>query len=270
MWMEEEKDRIDALQPSAEMADARYNVWVAPYVIESHAHSWWMSHVTPVFPVMADCFPHTRALLSALGRRYKGVDDDDDDERTLVGQVVALLVDEKEDELKGLLEATYGMDGQAVGRQWVGRAHADRRADRGERPGAHAQTSRRRWRRALCRPHSHPTPDAHEGNSCRDAPLDVHEGNSPRNASLDVHEGNSPRNAPLDALPPLLALVVACPHPHTGNPCPCSVDCLSPGLSAAHLPLAQRQSLRVQTHPATALLRLLTAWLAAQSRHSLS
>ena len=71
-------------------------------------------HVTPAFSVMADCFPHTRALLSALGRRYKGVNDD---EHRLVGKVVSLLVDEKEDELKGLLEVTYGMDGQAVGRQ---------------------------------------------------------------------------------------------------------------------------------------------------------
>jgi len=38
-------------------------------------------------------------------------------EHGLVGKVVSLLVDEKEDELKGLLEVTYGMDGQAVGRQ---------------------------------------------------------------------------------------------------------------------------------------------------------
>lgn len=70
-------------------------------------------------------FPHTRAQLSAIAREYKPVDSSgtESDAETefsgrvsslLVKQVAALLDDEKEDELKNLLKATFGMDDEAA------------------------------------------------------------------------------------------------------------------------------------------------------------
>jgi hypothetical protein len=70
-------------------------------------------------------FPHTRAQLSAIARQYKPLpsdaydpEPDDDISRVsaeFVEQVVALLVDEREDELKAVLKSTYGMDDEMVG-----------------------------------------------------------------------------------------------------------------------------------------------------------
>ncbi|KAJ7132079.1 hypothetical protein C8R44DRAFT_612099 [Mycena epipterygia] len=69
-------------------------------------------------------FPHTRAQLSAIARQYKPLpsdvydgDADDDFSRVsseLVEQVVSLLVNEREDELKAVLKAAYGMDDEMV------------------------------------------------------------------------------------------------------------------------------------------------------------
>jgi len=69
-------------------------------------------------------YPHTRAQLSAIARHYKLVENYDSDAETdeytrapagLVNAVVALLADEKEEELKALLRTTYGMDEDSVG-----------------------------------------------------------------------------------------------------------------------------------------------------------
>ncbi|KAJ3497206.1 hypothetical protein NLJ89_g10379 [Agrocybe chaxingu] len=68
-------------------------------------------------------FPHTRAQLSAIARQYKPLENYDSDAenddynrvpQSLVNEVVSLLVDEKEDELKTLLKTTFGMDGDIV------------------------------------------------------------------------------------------------------------------------------------------------------------
>jgi hypothetical protein len=68
-------------------------------------------------------FPHTRAQLSLIARQHKPLDsvegdvDSDDFSRvssTLVSRVVALLIEEKEDELKAFLKKTYGMDDDTV------------------------------------------------------------------------------------------------------------------------------------------------------------
>jgi hypothetical protein len=68
-------------------------------------------------------FPHTRAQLSAIARQHKPLDNYDSDadgedfsrvSSSLVNKVVALLVDEQEDELKALLKEVYGMDGETV------------------------------------------------------------------------------------------------------------------------------------------------------------
>lgn len=61
-------------------------------------------------------FPHTRAQLASLARQYKVPDvfegdPDGDDPRVdsaLVGRVVMLLGNEREDELKSLLKDTFG------------------------------------------------------------------------------------------------------------------------------------------------------------------
>jgi hypothetical protein len=68
-------------------------------------------------------FPHTRAQLVAIARQYKPLptdayDPDPDDMRVpteLVEQVVSLLHDEQEDDLKSLLKAAYGLDDETVG-----------------------------------------------------------------------------------------------------------------------------------------------------------
>jgi len=68
-------------------------------------------------------FPHTRAQLSLIARQHKPLDtfdgdvDRDDFSRVspaLVNRVVALLVEEQEDELKACLKETYGMDNDTV------------------------------------------------------------------------------------------------------------------------------------------------------------
>lgn len=67
-------------------------------------------------------FKHTRAQLVAIARQYKplptdGYDPDPDDVRVpqkLVEQVVQLLRDEQEDELKELLKSTYDLDDETV------------------------------------------------------------------------------------------------------------------------------------------------------------
>jgi len=68
-------------------------------------------------------FPHTRAQLAAFARQYKSSDDHDTDPdvdelsrvpTSLVNKVVALLVDEREDELKTLLKDTYNVDDHTV------------------------------------------------------------------------------------------------------------------------------------------------------------
>lgn len=80
----------------------------------------------PASPLQYDSipkFPHTRAQLSLIARQHKpldSVDSDVDGEEfsrvspTLVSRVVALLVEEKEDELKVFLKKTYGMDDDTV------------------------------------------------------------------------------------------------------------------------------------------------------------
>ena len=66
-------------------------------------------------------FPHTRAQLAAIARQFK-LDDSEselDDNRlpqSFVNQIVSLLVDEKEDELKILLKTTFTMDDDSVRR----------------------------------------------------------------------------------------------------------------------------------------------------------
>ncbi|KAJ6581249.1 hypothetical protein B0H19DRAFT_1114405 [Mycena capillaripes] len=67
-------------------------------------------------------FPHTRAQLVAIARQFKplptdGYDPDPDDMRVppeLVEQVVSLLHEEQEDELKLLLKAAYSLDDETV------------------------------------------------------------------------------------------------------------------------------------------------------------
>ncbi|KAF9478289.1 hypothetical protein BDN70DRAFT_836377 [Pholiota conissans] len=68
-------------------------------------------------------FPHTRAQLSAIARQYKPVEtyesDAEQDEYnkvppSLVNEVVSLLVGEREEELKSLLQRTYSMDEESV------------------------------------------------------------------------------------------------------------------------------------------------------------
>ena len=68
-------------------------------------------------------FPHTRAQLSAIARQFKPQDLDDTDlepddynrvPQSFVNQIVSLLVDEKEDDLKILLKSTFAMDDDSV------------------------------------------------------------------------------------------------------------------------------------------------------------
>ncbi|KAJ7050555.1 hypothetical protein C8F01DRAFT_1178791 [Mycena amicta] len=74
-------------------------------------------------PLSSSRFPHTRAQLVAIARQYKPLPSDlyeldaDDDPRVsteLLGQVVGLLREEQEDELKELLKAAYGIDDEMV------------------------------------------------------------------------------------------------------------------------------------------------------------
>lgn len=64
-------------------------------------------------------FPHTRAQLAALARQFKPLDnyESDGDDRVpprLLNQVISLLIDEREDELKTLLKAAFSVDEDSV------------------------------------------------------------------------------------------------------------------------------------------------------------
>jgi hypothetical protein len=68
-------------------------------------------------------FPHTRAQLSAIARQYKPLENYDSDAegeefnrvpQSIVNEVVSLLADEREDELKALLKMNYAMDDESV------------------------------------------------------------------------------------------------------------------------------------------------------------
>jgi len=68
-------------------------------------------------------FPHTRALLSTIVRRYKPADNGDSDAEvedfiriptSMVNKVVGMLVSEQEDELKLFLKSSYGISDETV------------------------------------------------------------------------------------------------------------------------------------------------------------
>ena len=67
-------------------------------------------------------FPHTRAQLSAIARQFKPQDIYDTEpepgydrvSQSFLNQVVSLLVDENEDELKIILKTTFAMDDDNV------------------------------------------------------------------------------------------------------------------------------------------------------------
>ena len=68
-------------------------------------------------------YPHTRAQLSSLARQYKPLDNVDSDleiddiprvSSSFVKRVVAMLIDEREDDLQTLLRESFGMDHQTV------------------------------------------------------------------------------------------------------------------------------------------------------------
>ena len=70
--------------------------------------------------MIAGKFPHTRAQLSAIARQFKPDDTEaepDDYNRvpqSFLNQIVSLLVDEQEDELKVILKSTFTMDDDSV------------------------------------------------------------------------------------------------------------------------------------------------------------
>lgn len=105
-------------------------------------------------------FPHTRAQLAAIARQFK-LDDTEselDDNRlpqSLVNQIVSLLVDEKEDELKVLLKTTFTMDDDSVRRvSFVQTTSYAIFTGRTQCLGIDAQASRRCCRRSLPLPNS--------------------------------------------------------------------------------------------------------------------
>jgi hypothetical protein len=105
-------------------------------------------------------FPHTRAQLAAVARQFK-LDDsesDQDDNRlpqSFVNQIVSLLVDEKEDELKTLLQTTFAMDEDSVRRVFfVQTTSYAIFTGRTQCLGIDAQASRRCCRRTLPLPNS--------------------------------------------------------------------------------------------------------------------
>jgi hypothetical protein len=68
-------------------------------------------------------FPHTRAQLSALARQYKPPETYDSDAEGddfgrvssfFVAQIVGLIEEDREDELKSLLKETYTMEDETV------------------------------------------------------------------------------------------------------------------------------------------------------------
>lgn len=95
----------------------------APYSGGIHHHAL---HEPP--PVGMGKFPHIRAQLSAIARQYKPLENYDSDAETdeynkvpnsLVSEVVSLLVDEREDELKVLLKTSFSMDDDSVSRVFL-------------------------------------------------------------------------------------------------------------------------------------------------------
>lgn len=105
-------------------------------------------------------FPHTRAQLAAIARQFK-LDDSEsepDDNRlpqSFVNQIVSLLVDEKEDELKILLKTTFTMDDDSVRRvSFVQTTSYAIFTGRAQCLGIDAQASRRCCRRSLPLPNS--------------------------------------------------------------------------------------------------------------------
>lgn len=105
-------------------------------------------------------YPHTRAQLSALARQFKPVDSFDSDiegddiprvSSSFVNRVVAMLVDEREDDLQALLTDAFGMDHETVRccRAALAGYALTASIGRAERAGSHAQTPGRSRRRAL-------------------------------------------------------------------------------------------------------------------------
>lgn len=70
-----------------------------------------MSQSVDTYSESANKFPHTRAQLGAIAR-LAGLDDDQEDALVpamFLANVVALLGEEREDQLKGLLAQTYAL-----------------------------------------------------------------------------------------------------------------------------------------------------------------
>jgi hypothetical protein len=114
-------------------------------------------------------FPHTRAQLSAIARQYKPLDVYDSDAeadeynrvpQSIVNEVVSLLVDEREDELKTLLKTNYVMDDESVccGFFMSYCYMLTGSLGRAERAGPDAQASRRYCWRAVPLPNSDAPP----------------------------------------------------------------------------------------------------------------
>lgn len=105
-------------------------------------------------------FPHTRAQLSAIARQFKPQDidtDPDDDHRvsqSFVNQIVSLLVDEKEDDLKIILKTTFAMDDDSVRVIPLPCNVLNSSTGRAKRLGPDAQASRRCCWRTLPLPNS--------------------------------------------------------------------------------------------------------------------
>lgn len=97
-----------------------------PYANGTHEPSFVSTTTDPAGSVLTAKFPHTRAQLAAIARQHKPVDSYDTDleaddaskvPSALVARVVALLVDEKEDELKTALKDAFpGMTDETVSR----------------------------------------------------------------------------------------------------------------------------------------------------------
>jgi len=106
------------------MAMPAYQIAYDPLVINSPFSSRQMNgHTDTNGGSLGGKFPHTRAQLSAIARQYKPTDNYDGDveaddynkvPQNLVNEVVSLLVDEKEDDLKTLLKSSYAMDDESV------------------------------------------------------------------------------------------------------------------------------------------------------------
>ncbi|THU88689.1 hypothetical protein K435DRAFT_679335 [Dendrothele bispora CBS 962.96] len=95
-----------------------------------------LSSTDPAFVSSAQHkFPHTRAQLAAFSRQYKSSDGHESDVEgdelsrvpvSLLNNVVALLTDEREDELKVLLKDTYNIDDQSIDQNVLDLMHKHR------------------------------------------------------------------------------------------------------------------------------------------------